>query len=386
MALSVAQLRTPLTEDEALEQLLSILDGSGFQVTAWTDGSVQLTMLRAFAALYAVLTTYVATLVSWGFNELAEDDGLTHFSRSHYVNERGGLVAARHEVKFTCQAGSGPYTGIAANSLVVSDGVSYFWNTSTVAIADGTTTTIEVECQAPGSLGNAAPNTITRMTSSFAGVTCNNPAIAGSTQSYTRLGTDTESNEALRRRNSSKWATLSAENTSSSIENIATATVEAITKVAVDDSNPRGAGTVDIYIAGDESTAGTSDVTAVQTAVRARFFNSDPRIIVYAATEYELPISGTVTFDASYTSTEVQSFVEAALLELIIATQISKSFGLPNGRLQLSDIYEAIEGATGVISSVISIGTTVGYITIPDWQLAVKPTTWPLSYVAQVLV
>jgi uncharacterized phage protein gp47/JayE len=372
-----------VTEDEATETLLAWLASAGFSSTSWISGSVQLTMIRCVASAYARLTEYVATLAEWQFNETATGEALTRFSRSRYDNERRAAVAAQHRVVFTCNATSGPYS-IAPGALIVTDGTNVFSNVTTVNIPSNGYTTVTMPCDEPGAAGNVgAVGTITQMVTSFAGVTCTNPAVSGTASSLMVAGSDTESDYSLRLRNSVKWGTLATETIAMTVEAIAVASAESITKAGVDDTNPRGDGTVDVYVATDTGAPGSLDVAAALVAVRARFFNSDPRINVVAAPEYELPISGTIYYDSSRSASDVQDYVEESLAQLRAVMPIGGyrySTGV-SGVLRLSDIIQAVENSTGVVYSEMSIGTSLGYIDIPDWNVGVAPSSWPLVYV-----
>lgn len=384
MALNISQLSTPVTEEEATSTLLSWLATSGFVTTSWVSGSVQLTLIRLFASVYARLTEYVATLVSWGFNDTATGEALTRFSRSRYANERNPAVAAQHRVVFTCSASSGPYS-FDVGDLIVGDVYgNVFTNTLACSIASGGTLTTTVVCDTPGAAGNVgAVGTIIRMISSFAGVTCSNPAIAGTVYSLLVTGADAETDVELRVRNASKWGTLATENIRDTVENIAINAATGLAKAAIDDTNPRGAGTVDVYVSGATSTAGALDVAAARAAVRARFFNANPRIAAVAAAEYELPITGTIYYDSALSVSDVQDFVEASLDELIGAMPLggyTYTSG-PSGILRLSDVVEAVETATGVIGSSLSVGVGLSYLDIPAFTLGVRPVAWSFVYV-----
>ena len=62
MALTLAQLRTVTTRDDALEDLLTTLQALGFNTSAWQSGSVQRTLMTAFAQGYASMTEITAAL------------------------------------------------------------------------------------------------------------------------------------------------------------------------------------------------------------------------------------------------------------------------------------------------------------------------------------
>jgi uncharacterized phage protein gp47/JayE len=80
----------------------------------------------------------------------------------------------------------------------------------------------------------------------LSGVTVSNPTAPG----LVRAGVDTETDARLRQRCKLRWAELAAVPTRDSFKAYALKASSSITKVLVADNNPRGAGTVDVIVAG----------------------------------------------------------------------------------------------------------------------------------------
>jgi hypothetical protein len=66
--LTLNQLVTPVTEDQALQTILDTLTDAGFQVTSWQSGAIQLTILRLFAKVWAQLSQTIADIAAGGFH------------------------------------------------------------------------------------------------------------------------------------------------------------------------------------------------------------------------------------------------------------------------------------------------------------------------------
>jgi hypothetical protein len=205
-----------------------------------------------------------------------------------------------------------------------------------------------------------------------------------------RSGIDEESDPRLQARNSSKWSQLTEfELIGDRVENIALNVSSAITAVGLDDQNPRGAGTFDVYLAGLDATAGSEDVTAAQAAFDARVMGSGatPKTcMVYAAPEAALNLVGTVYYSSNFTASAVQSQVEAALVAFIRTVPLG-GFDFspgPSAVVPKNDIEAVISTIT--INGIRPVKTVV--LTTPTGNHAVpsfgKVTrgTWSLTYVA----
>ena len=349
--LTLAQLRTPVTRDEARTLLISELSDLGFASTSWQSSSVQRTFLELGAWIYSTLTDVVATAVTVGFGELTEGAALTEFSESHYDNTRNAAVAAQQEIELTCSPVTGPYA-IAIGELVVSDGTETFRNVTALNLASGATDTLICEAEAAGSDGNAALGTITTMVTPLAGVSCDNTALLV-------LGEDSEDDDSLEARNRTKWATLSIETPNAGYEWIAR---DAVTncRVLVDDANPRGQGTVDVYIAADDGIASGPEVAAVQSALAARILGARSMgttlIITYAAAAAACNFTFDVYYDAAYDPAVVKAAVDDALTAYIDEAPIGGYDYTPGPAnvLAYNDIVTAIRTVDGVRAVVMT--------------------------------
>lgn len=386
--LTFKQLTTPVTEAQALATIINWLDALKFGATSWQPGSVQLTLLSIVARLWAQLTEMVATLVKAGFNSTAEGEWLTRFSRSNYGHEREPSVAARHRIQFTCSANAGPYTPTAGSIVVADAERTYRLVQDTtypiVTIPRGGTVYMVCEAEVPGKAGNAAANTITRMVRTYAGVTCSNPPISGGV-SYITEGLDEETDERLRLRNQTRWANLSLEVTVDGCIYTALNASSYVQKVHVDDTNPRGEFTVDVYVFGAGAPVDVGPLALVQAALDKRFIGNDydddlKRALAVAAEAYTLVTGGTV-YCAPGTAASSKEAVEAALNDLVERAPIGGYDYTPGPRnvITRNDIIAAIEGAAGV--RYCNLTTPAANLTIPANQGIAPPASWGFNYV-----
>ena len=345
--LTVTQLRTPVTNDQATQTLIDLLAQLGFPSTSWQEGSIQRTFLEMMAYVYALMTTLVASLVTFCFNELAEAEALTLFSASHYDNTRIAALKTQGLATLTGGAtGSFPYT-VNIGDLVISDGTTTFRNITGGTLAVSSTLLLSWEAETAGSAGNVADNTITTMVTPLAGVTVNNPD-PGTGTWVSRLGQDLETNVALRSRNRTKWAALPIETPADGYVYIAQSAV-ANCRVEVDDSNPGGAGTVYAYIAADDGVATGPEVTAIQNALDARIMGGVAT--AYGAAAQVQNFTFTVYYDADGVAADVKTAVDAAIAAVINAADVGGNDYSPgpSAVIRIQTAIEAVEYVPTVV-------------------------------------
>lgn len=351
MALSVAQLLTPITKAEALQWLIDQLGAVGFNASSWQDGGIRRTMLEAFATGASDLAIAVRLMTEAGFNALASGPLLTEFSESHYDNTRIAAVRTAGPMRLTIAAGSGPYT-VTAGQLVVSDEVNGFTYRSTNGgtLSSGTVNdTITFQAEVAGASRNLGVNTITVLTTPLAGVTVTNPVITGSTW-YTTAGADEESDAALRLRNITKWALFALGRPSEAYTNMALG-VAGVTRCTVDATNATGAGFTDVYIAGPTATASGGNVASVQ-ALFDDYEAISATTTAYAATEKTINVTGTIYLTASTNTASGRERVRQAIRDYINGLDIGGVVLPPatSGVVPKSELIGAATAIPGVVS------------------------------------
>lgn len=394
MPLSFAQLTKPFTEDEAATDLIALLEKLGFKATSWQEGSVPFSLVMLGAHLFAKASEFWGGIAEQGYIDTAEEEGLTRLSSSHYQNTRHAAVPTQIRETFTTASGEGPHSINVGNIVVTDDEGHTFRNVQglgivyPVSLTSAAPVTLLCEAEIADADHNVADDVVTQLVTTYAGVSCTNDADPDTGSSIIQLGADQESDVALETRDATKWPTLAIESVRDALKNVALNAASGIAKVEVDDGNPRGAGTANVYIAGAAAVAGGSDVTATQSALDARFFGNTgtpPRVQAIAATSLTLTIVGTVYYDSNYSASDVQAAVEASLLEFIEATPLGGwdySPG-PANVVRVNDIEDAIR--TSLISGskpvkTVTITTPAGDLAVGSFQLVVPPGSYSLTY------
>jgi uncharacterized phage protein gp47/JayE len=266
MPISLAELQTPLSKASIRAVLESLLTCMEFPVTAWQAESNARAFLELAAALGAELSKPIAALAKMGLLDTAEVEYLDALLKSHYDEERQAAAPATFNVSLV-NAGAVTYTPSVSQIVLRSSTGRTFSNTAGATLTAGTTQIVPFLAEVSGSAGNIPAQTLELVTP-FAGVSA---IFAGL---FLTAGADQESDANARERARTKWATLRTEKIKAGILNLVRTAVPAMHGVSIDDENPRGPGTLDVYLAADTATAGVSDVAAVQTALDGALFGT----------------------------------------------------------------------------------------------------------------
>lgn len=370
MALSVLQLLDPVSKDEALDTILDILDSVGFNATSWQAGSPERTFTEMLAELFADHTLTEVKIAESGFNDTAEGDFLTLLSDSHYDNQRNLAGFTEGLVTLTASADApGPFT-INAGDSVGSDednGFTYRNITAGTLVAGGTLQ-LTYKAEVAGSNRNVPNDKITILQTPLQGVTINNPDPTTGTW-ITQDGVDEEQDPGLQERNRTKWATLSLFAPEAAYINFAREANVAVTKVLVDAQNPRGAFTIDVFIAGDSGALSPTVVQQVQDFIlgdedgdgiaevgRAPVeVTRDGLLVTASAVNFPQTISGLVTLEASKAGTAKETEIEAAV-DAFFKDAVESPIGgrklteSGTGALRIGRLQQVINAIDGVLN------------------------------------
>lgn len=347
MPLSLKELQTPLTIDEVRTTLTDFLVVLGFPVTAWQDEGAARSFLEMMSALGASLSGRVATLALSVDLETAEGEFLDVKARSDYDEARDEAVATVFNADFVNSGGTthGP---IAAGQLIVrSTTGQLFDSTGIETITASATTVVELKAQVPGAAGNIGADTL-QLVTPLAGVTSSTDG------TLTTAGADDADDKLLRDACRTKWGTLRVEKVEDGVRNLALNAAAGVTDVDVQATNPRGPGTVDVFLAADNATAGSADVIAAQAALDLAFLGNgtvDQLVKAFAAPTTTQDITATV-YVQGVTAADALIDLTAAWNAFIIDVPIG-GFDLspgPTNIIQTGQIVKAFEAVTGVIS------------------------------------
>ncbi len=249
--LSLKQLLTPPTEDEALASILSILTQLGLQTTSWQTGSAQLLILRLFARVWALIGSTVTTIAAGGFTTLATGVWLRMLAKYFYNFDAIPAQNTIGKVLLTSSAGAPIHTWAAGDIIIANaeqgeDGAVSFTCTEGGSLAPGASIVIEFIADVAGDAGNIVPDTSLFLWTPLVGVTATNPPLLPDSNTWiTTPGQDEESDERLLQRCLARWAFLTYGNMDGAYVGWALEALPALTRVGV--ANSAGNGTVTIY-------------------------------------------------------------------------------------------------------------------------------------------
>lgn len=288
MAYTLADLLDPPDEAETTTTLLAALTSLGFPVSSWPSGGAGRTLVQGFARVLADGLSLVGTVARAGLLDLSPGtdpgspgDWLTLFAASHYGLARRAATFAEVRVRLTAASGAGPYT-IAPGALWArsSSGRRYnITNTSNVTVTLGPSTLdVTLRAELAGAAGNLGLGQTLTLETPLPGVTAATvESSGGSGTAMVVAGADQERDAALRDRCRSRWATIGLQHTAAAydalarqVPSVGDPTVSLVTRTKVDDTNPRGAGTCDVWIAGDAGPLDAPEEAAVDDYLQAR--------------------------------------------------------------------------------------------------------------------
>lgn len=362
MPLSLVDLQTPQAKETIQLFLTNLLAGLNFPVEAWQDEGAARSLVEAISALGAEQTKIGAEVAKAMFLSTSVADFLDALAKSHFDEVRGAAVASIFDVDMI-NSGTSTYTPAAGEVTVRASNGAIFLNTAGATISASATTVVEFKAQIAGSAGNVPVQTLDLVTP-LAGV------LADYDGTVTTAGAEAERDPQLQERCRTKWAALEIETIAAGVINLARNASANIFGVSIDDLNPRGPGTVDVYLGAENATAGAADVALVQTQIDARTFgNGDPtkEVLAIAAPTLVQNVAATVYVQGT-TSELAETALGLAWDALLLSTPIG-GFDLSPGPMNIVQ--------TGQISDALSavFGTISVDVTVPASDLIVPPHT-----------
>lgn len=379
-----------LTEEQSTQDVLDMLTDQGFPATSYQPMS-----MGAVGAFLGAEVLRRGSKNAVFFKEATHPDtatgtALKRVFSGFYNKTPEPAVEAQLLVTLACAATSGPHA-IALGDMVLSNAAGGSYRnvegnavTYPVTLSAGGTVELLFEAEVAGTAGNIADaltedDVTLDIVTTLSGVTITQHTLEQS-------GQDEESDARIKERAQLRWSERSISKSDDALKQRALDVAPGIVSVAVDSTNPRGAGTTDVYIAGLDSTASADEISAVQIALDLATFGrkATPKTIkVYAAPEVALDVSGSCYF-AGIDATTAQTAVEAGLLAFIRATPpggFDFSPG-PSGVVRVNDIETAIKNAltgAGATTATVSVTTPADDVGLATYDKLVQGT-YSLTY------
>lgn len=352
----------------------------------WKKGGVARSVLRVFAILASLFSTFLATLAQSGFRDLATGNWLTLWARSVYNVERPGATFAAG-ILTLINGGGGVYNfGVGQVTALNSTTGATYTNTSVISLGSLATIDVAFQAVAQGSASSSAPGAIDTLQTTMVGVTVTNAEAF--------VGTDALDDPSLGNLCIAKLGSLSPNGPTDAYRYIALADPTTIpvlvnfglttqTSVPITRAQPYadGNGGVALYLATAGGVPSGGDVAIVNARIQAAATPLGTKATVSAANP--------VTVNVSYETWLKNSSLTTATAESSFATKLITYFaGLPIGGVVLPPVTSgvvstnAIEGqlftaVLGTQKAVVSGGDT----TLGQADVAVLGTITPTVHI-----
>ena len=351
------------TYQEIVTDMLAAI-GEKTGLTNFNVGSVVRTTTEVFAEVVGELYAFGAGMLKQGFLDTATEFWLDRKAKEYGLT-RKPAVKAEGTVIYSRKTAKDTNVPIPDGSIVTTpkdqSGTEYrYFTTEEVVLLAG-----ELSVEAPviaenaGNAYNVGPASISKMKTFITGI----DAVTNPEDWITVVGVDEETDAALRQRCFLAWEELSQGGTAATYISWALS-VAGVKSAFVDDTLPRGDGTVDIYIMGEAGPPDPALIEAVQEVVDDnRPITADAQ--VFSPEIVTIPVTLSVTPRAGY-DTEAMDTEIRRRLSVFFSDIEDPELGItPLGvgkDVVLSQIIGLVMGVTGVYS--VEVDEPVGNVSI----------------------
>lgn len=258
--ITLAEALATKTDDENIAVVEADVASAGVDATGMSPFSVTVAMPAVFARSRTVEQSIRATLVRAGLGDYADDipeAWVDQFALASWNLTRIPATKARFLWPVTVAVGAGAVTS-AARTLIADGATCLFENVAAVNIAAGTTALVEFEARTAGTDGNILPGAVAGFQVGKAGLSIASPA-----GSMISAGRPKEANSELVKRGRAKFPASSIAGNAAAFDLWVPTAVPTLTRWGIDDTNPNGPGTTDVYAANAAGPATVDELAAL---------------------------------------------------------------------------------------------------------------------------
>jgi hypothetical protein len=268
--MTLAAVLTTQTQDEIFAADLAAMAALDLPVTGWGPTSIQYALTWINARDKALYQTFRQRLARAGYLDtviLSGADWVDLLSAGFFQVYRSPATATIQQIRFT-DTSAGSALDKAVRTVRIRDAATglYFFNAEAFHLDASGYADVSFICESLGAQGNIAPGATWLNVTSLPGYTATNPAVGATGVSVTTAGADAESSASVVLRCRNKWSTLGRGGNAAAVAYRIAAADATITRWFIDDANPNGPGSLDVYIAPSTGTASGGQVTAMLAA------------------------------------------------------------------------------------------------------------------------
>lgn len=343
------------TYPEVVGSMLATI-GQRTSLTNFNTGSIIRTLTEVYAVVVTELYAFGAEMLKQGFLDTATGFWLDRKAKEYGLT-RKPAVRTEGIVVYSRRLPRNTNIPIPQGSIITTpkdqagNEYRYFTTESAILQAGQVSVEVPVIAENPGSAYNAGPASISKMKTFINGV----DAVTNPVDWITVVGVDQEPDALLRQRCFLAWEELSQGGTAAAYVSWALS-VPGVKSAFVDDTLPRGEGTLDVYIVGEAGPPEPALVAAVQAVVdQNRPITAD--VLVLAPEPVEVPVSLTVVPRAGYDTTAMDAEIRRRL-SIYFGDVTDPALALPQlgvGKdVVVSQVVAVVMGVPGVYSVTVA--------------------------------
>jgi hypothetical protein len=337
--ISLAQALATKTDDANLADLLAALAAKGVDVAGFSPLSVSANLPALVAQGRTSEQEIRATVTKAGLGDYWEEvpeAWCDHYAKAAWGISKVAATKARYLWPITAAPGAGTIT--AAARTLLADGItSLFENVAAVTVPAGTTVLAEFEARTAGTDGNVLPGAVTGFQVGKPGLSIASPA-----GSLIVAGRPKETNTQLVARGRARFPAISYAGNTAAYTRWIVEAAPTVTRWAVDDTNPNGPGSTDVFAANAAGPATLTELAALDAYFQPRRGKGTGPLRFFAAPAKTL-VFGLVMHVSGNTGAAAQA---AAVIQSLNAT--IPLGGSDNRILYLDTVREPLLGIAGV--------------------------------------
>ena len=357
------------TYTELVSSMLTAI-GERTGLTNFNIGSVVRTITEVIAEVLGELYAFGAEMLKQGFLDTATGIWLDRKAQEYGLERKPAIKTEGHVLYARPQA-KNTNIPIPTGSIVTTpkdqSGKEYRFFTTEDAILESGQISVQVPviAESAGSSFNVGPASITKMKTYINGIS----SVTNDTDWIAIVGVDEESDAELRQRCFLAWEELSQGGTAAAYVSWALS-VPGVKSAFVDDTLPRGEGTVDVYIMGEAGPPDSALIDAVQLVVDAnRPITADA--LVRAPVMVSVPISFRITPRSGFDTTTLDQEIRRRL-SVFFGDIEDPTLGIPPLGVGKDIIVSQLIGLVMAIPGVYSVD-----IEQPTGDVAIAPNEFP---------